>query len=329
MYFYNLFQNAKRSYSQQWSFRQGAMKMSNRNGFKIHEDCELSGNIDKNSSAKSIRLLAGLSLCALLSACSTTQPNYKTVGSLNNLAQLQDLHAQVTKDKKQMTALRSQALQDIAMSIGAQAGLAWRSEHINQVLTKNSSQLDRIFNFNLILLDHNVIPPVLVQGNNSLKLSDGQTLRIDDRTYQIISQARFTTAPPQWRNYIWMDYQHPELPLPAFLPKTPEERVIWKKYATLGWQDGINQANAIFSDNLARLTRDYTGMALYRNLLLKGMVSKPFVAHTDLGVTGDSSDLHINDQILRITSLPKLQINPGRWKSIVTHDDDDSTSTSR
>lgn len=278
---------------------------------------------------RSIRLFAGLSLCAILSACSTTQPNYKTVGSLDSLTQLQDLHAQVTKDKKQMTALRSQALQDIAMSIGAQAGLAWRSEHINQLLTKNSSQLDRIFNFNLILLDHNVIPPVLVQGNNSLKLADGQTLRIDDRTYQIISQARFTTAPPQWRNYIWMDYQNPELPLPAFLPKTPEERVVWKKYATLGWQDGINQANAIFSDNLARLTRDYTGMALYQNLLLKGMVSKPFVAHTDLGVTGDSSDLHINDQILRITSLPKLQTNPGRWKSIVTHDDNNNTSTPR
>jgi defect-in-organelle-trafficking protein DotC len=69
-------------------------------------------------------------------------------------------------------------------------------------------------------------------------------------------------------------------------------------------------------------------MALYRNLLLKGMVSKPFVARTDLGITGDSSDLYINDQILRITSLPKLQVNPGRWKSIVTHNDN-SSSTSR
>lgn len=271
-------------------------------------------------------LLTGLNLSMLLSACSTVQAHYQTVGCLGNLTQLQNLHAKTITAKKQMTALHAQALQDIAMSIGAQAGLAWRSEHINQILTKNSSRLDRIFNFNLILLNHNVIPPVLTQGNNSLHLSDGQTLRIDDRTYQIISQARFTTAPPQWRNYLWMDYQHPELPLPAFLPKTPEERVVWKKYATLGWQDGINQANAIFNDNLARLTRDYTGMALYRNLLLKGMVSKPFVAHTNLGVTGDSSDLRINDQILRITSLPKLQVNPGRWKSIVTHDGNTSTS---
>jgi defect-in-organelle-trafficking protein DotC len=276
-----------------------------------------------------LRLLTGFYLCTLLSACSTVQTRYQTVGSLDRLTQLQNLHAEAsTPSKKQMSVLRAQALQDIAMSIGAQAGLAWRSEHINQVLTKNSSRLDRIYNFNLILLDHNVIPPVLIQGDNSLHLSDAQTLRINDRTYQIISQARFTTAPPQWRNYLWMDYQHPELPLPAFLPKTSAERTVWKKYATLGWQDGINQANAIFNDNLARLTRDYTGMALYRNLLLKGMVSKPFVARTDLGITGDSSDLYINDQILRITSLPKLQVNPGRWKSIVTHNDN-SSSTSR
>ncbi|MEN9471508.1 MAG: DotC [Pseudomonadota bacterium] len=267
-----------------------------------------------------ICLLASLSLGSFLVACSTTQPNYQTVGNLNNLNQLQNLHAKATPSKKQMTGLHAQALQDIAMSIGAQAGLAWRSEQINQVLSKNASNLDRIFNFNLILLDHNVVPPVLVQGNSSLNLADAQTLRIDDRAYQIISQAHFITAPPQWRNYIWMDYQHPELPLPAFLPKTAEERIIWKKYATIGWQDGIQQADAIFNDNLARLTRDYNGMALYRRLLLKGMVSKPFVAQTDLGITGNNSALHINDQLLRITSLPKLQINPGRWKSIVTHD---------
>lgn len=271
-------------------------------------------------------LLIQLLLMLTLSACSTPQLNYQTVGSLNSLDQLQDLHAQVSPAKKQMTALRSQALQDIAMSIGAQAGLAWQSEHINQTLNKNAGNLDRIFNFNLILLDHNVVPPVLIQGNNSLNLADAQTLRIDDRTYQILSQAHFTTAPPQWRNYIWMDYQKPELPLAAFLPKTPEERAVWKKYATLGWQDGIDQANTIFQANLARLKRDYNGMLLYRRLLLKGMVSKPFVAHTDLGITGDSSDIHINDQILRITSLPKLQVNPKHWKSIVTHD---STSPSQ
>jgi defect-in-organelle-trafficking protein DotC len=260
-----------------------------------------------------------------LGGCSTMPPNYKTVGNLSSLSQLQDLHAKaVVSTKKEMNAVRAQALQDIAMSVGAQAGLAWRSNNINQMLTKNTGHLDRIFNFNLMLLDHNVVPPVLVQGNSSLNLADPQTLRIEDRVYQIVSQAHFTTSPPQWRTYLWMDYKSPDLPLPAFLPKTPEERAVWRKYSALGWKDGIRQANAIYNDNLARLTRDYNGMVLYRSLLLKGMVSKPFVAHTNLGVTGDDSDLHINDQIYRITSLPKLQANAKRWNPVVTHDVDDA-----
>jgi defect-in-organelle-trafficking protein DotC len=265
-----------------------------------------------------------LSLSSLV-ACSTAVPNYRTVGNLNNLSQLQDLHAEAVPAKKaEMNKLHAQALQDIAMSVGAQAGLAWRSKQVNTLLTKNASYLDRIFNFNLILLEHNVVPPVLVQGNSSLNLADPQTLRIDDRVYQIVSQAHFTTAPPQWRNYLWMDYQPPEMPLPAFLPKTAEERSVWRTYATLGWQDGINQANTIFSDNLARLTRDYTGMLRYRSLLLKGMVSPPFVAQTDLGITGNDSDLHINDQIFRITALPKLQPKASQWKPVIT---DDSSAT--
>jgi len=276
----------------------------------------------KTSCQSISRWFSFLLLFFCLAACNTTPPNYKAVGRLDSLNQLQDLHAQAipaTKDKE-ITGIHAQALQDIAMSVGAQAGLAWRSKNINSELTSHARNLDRIFNFNLMLLDNNVVPPVLVQSNRSLNLADAQTLRIDDRLYQIVSQAHFTTAPPQWHTYLWMDYKAPEMPLPAFLPKTLEERIIWKKYAAMGWQDGIVQANNIFSDNLARLTRDYTGMALYRSLLVKGMVSKPFVAQTNLGTTGDSSHLHINDQIFRITSLPQLQTNSRRWKPIITHD---------
>jgi hypothetical protein len=40
--------------SQQWDFWQDAAKMKQPKCFKIHEDCESSGNADKNSSAKSI-----------------------------------------------------------------------------------------------------------------------------------------------------------------------------------------------------------------------------------------------------------------------------------
>ncbi len=45
------------TYSQQLDFWQGAAKVSNRSVFKIHEDCESSGNAGKISSAKSITKL--------------------------------------------------------------------------------------------------------------------------------------------------------------------------------------------------------------------------------------------------------------------------------
>lgn len=268
-------------------------------------------------------LLFGLTACATKSAL-----QYETVGSLNSLDQLQNLHARPIPASKKttITEMRSEAIKDIAMSVGAQAGLAWRSKAINVTLEKNARYLDQVFNFNLMLLSHNVVPPVLVQANRSLNLADEQTLRVDDRFYKIIRQAHFATVPPVWRNYLVMSYHAPEKPLPAFLPKTVEESVVWKKYASLGWQEGISQANAIFNENLSRLKRDYNGMALYRALLLKGMVSRPFVAHTNLGVTGDSSDLHINDQIYRITALPKLQPNAKKWRPVVTDDRNAPTS---
>lgn len=264
-----------------------------------------------------------------LTGCATKPvPQYETVGNLNSLEQLQNLHAKPIPDskKKNMSEMRSEAIKDIAMSVGAQAGLAWRSKVINATLEKNTRYLDQVFNFNLMLLNHNVVPPVLVQANRSLNLADSQTLRVDDRFYKIICQAHFTTMPPVWQNYLTMSYQAPEKPLPAFLPKTVEESGVWKKYATLGWQEGVSQANAIFNENLSRLKRDYNGMALYRTLLLKGMVSQPFVAHTNLGVTGDSSDLHINDQIYRITALPQLQPNAKKWRPVVTDDRNPPTS---
>ena len=40
-------------YSQPWNILKNARVVNNRNIFKIHENCELNGNIAKNSNAKS------------------------------------------------------------------------------------------------------------------------------------------------------------------------------------------------------------------------------------------------------------------------------------
>lgn len=253
-------------------------------------------------------------MTAWLVACTTP------TGNTDSLTGLKDLTGSKPKapKKDELSTMRIQALQDIALSTGAQSGLAARSKEINAVLDSNANSLSRIFNFHALMLPHNVLPPVLSEGRSELNLADCSTIRLADRVYKIIKQACFVTAPPNWREYLYMNYAKPERPSNSLLPQNERESCIWDEAVTRGWNNGVKQANSIFRENLARLKRDYNGMLLYRQLLAENLVSPPYVAKTSLGITGTGSEMHINDQVLRITALPELQKTPKRWLPAVS-----------
>lgn len=266
-------------------------------------------------------------LCAVivasLSAC-RHEEDYTNIDT-TNLIQLENAHAGDSsssacnggESSPASNTLRHKALEDSAMSIGAQAGLAWSSQMMNKRMLKDRKYLDTIFNFNGMVLSHGIMPPVLVQGDHTLNLADPNTIRVADRTYKIVEQAHFATTPPNWREYLWMTYEKPELPHRSLLPRNAEEQKVWRRGVRAGWEKGIQQGYNIFHQNLARLKRDYLGMALYRRLLQQKMINPPFVARTELGVTGDGTDMRINDQVLRIVEQPELQTNSRGWRAIV------------
>ncbi len=253
----------------------------------------------------------------LLSGCSVLQskPSIDTtkLSSLESINQT-SLKASTSSEVNQM---RSKLLSDTAMSLGAQAGLAWASEKINAQLNKDRVYLDSIFNFNAMMLSHGVLPPVLSEGDSTLNLADPNTIRVADKTYRIIEQAHFATTAPNWRDYLWLSYSKPELPNKTLLPRSTEEQKVWKDAVRLGWEKGIEQAYSIFKQNLARLKRNYNGMIIYRKLLQQRMINAPFVSRTELGVTGNGEDMRINDQVLRIVELPQLQTEWQAWNAIV------------
>ncbi len=255
----------------------------------------------------------------LLTACGQHQQNLDNIDT-TNIAQLENVKVDPLRpgnSRTDVSSLRIKSLQDSALSIGAQGGLAWASGQINVRMEQDRKYFDTIFNFNAMMLTHGVIPPVLEEGDFSLNLADPNTIRVADRTYKIIQQARFATTPPNWREYLWLTFSKPQLPDKSLLPRTSYEQTIWRKNISIGWESGITQAYSIFQQNLARLKRDYRGMVLYRKLLQEKMISAPFVARTELGVTGNGSDMRINDQVLRIVELPQLQTNSRGWKAIV------------
>src|SRR3989304_2030419 len=66
--------------------------------------------------------------------------------------------------------IRLQALRETATTLGARGALAWRSEHIDEALTEESSNLDHVFDFNQLLLKHNVLPPVIAESSGNLNV---------------------------------------------------------------------------------------------------------------------------------------------------------------
>lgn len=217
-----------------------------------------------------------------------------------------------------INSIRLTALRETATSLGARGALAWRSYHINKALDAEASYLDRVFNFNQLLLTSNVLPPILVEANDMLTLDGNDAFRAANKTYQIVAQARFVTAPPTWHDYLFMPFNKPPLPDKSLMPNTQAEAIAWNQFLKEGWEQGLAQANEIFSTNLSRLKRDYLGMILYRKLLAQNMISSPIVSKANLGITGDANQMRINDEIMRITAQSALQLNSSKWKPIIT-----------
>jgi len=264
-----------------------------------------------------------LALVLLLASCASR--HNQQVGDTASLSGLQAMASTKGSSKRggsSMSKIREMAIRETALSLGAQSGLAYRAKIIDEQLTKEARNLDAIYDFNSLTLAHNILPPVLLEGRNTLNLADAQTIRISDRTYKVAKQAHFVTTPPNWRQYLWMDYKKPEYPNVTLLPKTREERIVWSQCVEKGWKDGVEQGNIILEESIARLKEDFAGMIMYRKLLAMNMVSAPFVSHTDLGVTGDGGEIHIDDRVLRITALPALNINSKEWRAAVAKDED-------
>lgn len=261
---------------------------------------------------KKIRSLIFIALASLplASFASSTPPLTADVGyvSLGNLPSGSNL----------VNPIRREALRETAFTLGAQGALAWRSLQIDHTLKSESSYLDHVFNFNQLLINSTVLPPVLTEAVNSFNLSSSNSIRTASTIYKIVSPARFVTTAPTWRTYLWMDYKKPTLPDHSLLPNTQAEASVWNHYLKQGWKSGLSQANEIFAVNLNRLKRDYVGMVLYRKLLAEHMVSAPFIANTNLGVTGNSQEIRINDAFSRITQNSKLQPNSSKWTPVLT-----------
>ncbi len=275
----------------------------------------------------------------ILGLCSCVKEDSKTINldginvvGLRKLALLKQPEQKSKSSKKSekvINPIRKQALKETALSLGSQSALAWQSDRLNKFSYDNEKYLTRIFNFGKLIINKNVLPPVLIKVKNKINLlSSKQTVKLANVSYQIIEQAHFVTTPPNWRSYLIMNFNYPNMPDETLLPKNKLEQSYWIMYLKKGWKNGIDQANEIYKNNMARLKRDYQGMILYKDLLSQHIISKPYVSETNLGITSnhDKSELNIGDRILHITALPILNNDSKQWQATISLNDKNKTN---
>ena len=208
---------------------------------------------------------------------------------------------------------RQTVVRSTAVSYATKYALYWESVSINNHMDRVSRSLDGTFNFRELLLTNEVIPPILRESRNNVNVEGGRNIRVSDRMVEIIESARFSSAPPTWRNYLHMDFQKPDLPQDKLLPESADERAVWDEGLIEGWHIGRWQARSIFASNIGLMQRDITGMVLYHKLLAQGMISPTYSATANLGVTGNGRAMHLNDRIVKITA--DSQLTPERVSS--------------
>lgn len=212
---------------------------------------------------------------------------------------------------------KNKALYESAFSIGVKAGLANQLWNITNSIKAHERELDTIYDFTPLLIQERVIPPVLSQANDIYSQSDAVTLRLSGSLYKIVSQARFTSVPPNWRGYLTFPSIDVKTQLLSTLiyPKSGVEKELWKVAMQNGWEQGVKQAQDILTNSLDRLNRDFTGMILFHKLVLEGKISLPVIAQSTINVTNNGSSMSVDESLLRITQLPSFNDKVNNWRT--------------
>ena len=228
------------------------------------------------------------------------------------------LSSTILNDRKQADEipwLRAQVIQEAAAAFGAQAGLASRARQLNEELQHNAGHYDRVFNFSAIMLEPGFLPPVISEGRDAYNQPSDFQVRAADRIYKIEFPARLVNVPPRWQDYLFVPPSEAMRPDRTSLPKTSAERALWDQWAASGWQQGVALAEETFRSNMGRLKRDFEGMLRYKTLYAQGLVVKPILARSVLGVTGGGDEMAVGDRIYEVTGKAALNPDQSQWST--------------
>lgn len=216
------------------------------------------------------------------------------------------------------TGLRFRAIRQEGLRVGAQTGLAHRYGMVMKYLGTVEPKINVIFSFNGFVKDGRLLMPAVVEvPNQFVKDEETSEVRVIRNAYTIEEEARIVSVVPTWRDYLWQEYTYPEKPHTSLLPRTPAESKAWQEAVTEGWRAGVQQADTIYSDRLAMLTKAVEGRNLYKTLESKQMVSPAALQVVSNRVTFNGRTMNVGEMIFTINN-PSNYTASKNWRPVWT-----------
>lgn len=205
-----------------------------------------------------------------------------------------------------VAAMRPKTIKEAAYTVGMQNGVSWCYGNITTLLDKVNDALDRIFDFRGVMYSEFVTPAIILKADDSYIIKDSKTAIRSKTTYRIHKLAKIVSRPPDWRDYLWHDFDAMSEVNKVLHPKDEKELNLWQTAIINGWNDGVDHAINTFEVNMNKLIRDYIGMSRAHILAANKMIEEPTIATGRKAVHKGKNCIDINQEIIRITTDTKF-----------------------
>jgi defect-in-organelle-trafficking protein DotC len=195
--------------------------------------------------------------------------------------------------------------------------MTWQLRNINAVITSMSRDLDQVYNFGALMINQRVVPAVITESRNLYNQDGDYAVRLSGAFYKIERQARLSSVPPNWREYLNFPKGASADQSEILMVRADNERLVWQEGVKNGWSQGVEQANLMLTQAMDRLNRDFSGMGRFHRFVIEGKVSLPAIATEDIPVSRNGATMAVDETLLRITTLPEFNSKMSAWQGIV------------
>lgn len=222
--------------------------------------------------------------------------------------------------------LIAKSVRDAGRRLGATAGYRDQAEFLYDYMQPYDEYLSKIFDFQELMLPDGIVPPVLGQTRDTVTYrqteNGSQSKEIRAIVLTTIKDATFANPrAPSWRDYLQLTRPSLDKPLPQLQPEIDANRSAWKRGVEEGYARGIEQATQAFEISINKLSRDYTGMQLFRILWLTKQAEPPQIVDQSQNVVGGGKgNREMSIGVRRIViSEPVYFVNDSaEWDAIIS-----------